>query len=98
MSERKYPYTGWVLQPSFKPKAVVFVEPYRSYSREDYGDIAESGALKARSEIYLTERDAFDAAYAKLAAMEADLEVKRERLAKRRATLDKASKAQLAVE
>lgn len=86
MSERTYPYTAWVLLPSFKPKSVELVKKYKSYTA-DYGDLTEAGKLYSLSELFPSKREAVEAGWLRVDKQKTDLDKKLESLKKRREQL-----------
>ena len=86
---KQYPYTGWILMPSMKPKSVIFVSGGRSY----YGpyDTTEDGKSYGIGHIYSTKSDAITAGNAQLDEQREKLRRMQERIDKRQATLDKAA-------
>lgn len=89
MSARTYPYDGWVLLPSFKPKQVIFVKRYGAWSGEDYGDISDAGKYYPRSEIHASRSDAITEGYYRLHRQQMRLDKQLAVMAKRRAALIK---------
>ena len=83
---RTYPYTAWALPPSFKPKQVTFVRNYWN------SDVADSGTLYARHNIFPTKADAIAAGRQSLERQRIDLDKKLANLAKKHAALDAAEK------
>ncbi len=90
MSERTYPYTAWVLQPSFKPKQVEFVRNYVTWGR-DYGDESASGKIYMKGDIFPTKEDVINEGWRRVEKQEADLEKKQASLNKKKTELTKAS-------
>ena len=87
-----YPYTAWVLQPSFKPKEVTFVKHCESWSGEDYGCESESGRVYRRDAIHATKTDAITFGHAEVRRMQLALDKKQESLNKKREALTKAAR------
>ena len=87
-----YPYTAWVLQPSFKPKEVTFVKHDEGWSGEDYGCKSESGKVYSRVAIHATKADAITFGHAEVRRMQLALDKKQESLNKKREALTKAAK------
>ncbi len=88
---RTYPYTGWVLLPSFRPFELTFTERYGSWSSNDYGDQTETGKTYQTSEIFPTKGDAITEGRRRLAEQEARLAKQSAAIVKKRAALDKAA-------
>ena len=94
MSESKsYPYTGWVLTPSFVPKEVVLTRPYGTWSGGGCWDATDSGKSYHVEEIYATKAGAIDHGFALLDKQQADLAKRQSVLDKRRLNLQKAKGA-----
>jgi len=89
MSERTYPYDGWVLLPSFKLKKVTFVKNYGSWSG-DHGDITDAGKYYMLSAIHATRSDAITAGHNQLNLQKVRLDKQLAVMQKRRAELVKA--------
>lgn len=87
-----FPYTAWVLTPSFKPVAVTFVR-FR-YQCPSYGSLHETDAGKTyrTKNIHQTRAAAIVWGFTDLAEQQAAIDKKQQNLYKRRAALDKASK------
>lgn len=90
MSARTYPYDGWVLLPSFKPKKVTFVKNYGSWSGADYGDISDAGKYYPCSQIHESRSDAITEGHNRLNLQQARLDKQLAVMQKRRAELVKA--------
>ena len=86
-----YPYTAWVLQPSFKPKEVTFVKHYEGWSGEDYGCKSESGRVYRRVAIHATKTAAITFGNAEVRSMQLALDKKQGSLNKKREALTKAA-------
>ena len=93
MSNRIYPRKAWVLQPSFKPKEVELIKPYRSFGGADYGDLTAESKLYAASEMFDTMRAAVDEGWRRIEKQQADLDKKAANLAKRKKALQAATAA-----
>ncbi len=91
MATRKYPYIGWVLTPSYKPKQVQFVSAYASWGNKDYGDNSEGGKTYRIEDIRTTLEDIIALGRERLDKQQADLNKRGYALHKRRTALDKAS-------
>ena len=91
MTARTYPYTAWVLLPSFKPKQVKLVGRYVSYG-PDYGDVTEDRQRYDIADIHPTPADAIAAGYARLAKQQKAIDKQVETMKKKKAALDKAEK------
>jgi len=85
--KRTYPYKAWVLTPSFKPKEVELVQPYRAFGGQDYGDLTETGKMYGTAEMFESKRAAVlegwrrhDEQAAKLDKMRITLEKRRQAL------------------
>lgn len=87
--DKQYPYTGWILTISMKPKPVVFVGGGKCY----YGpyDTTEDGKRYDIGRIYSTKSDAITAGNAQLDVQREKLKRMQERIDKRQAALDKAA-------
>ena len=93
MTDRTYPYTGWVLQPSFKPVEVTFVKEYRSMGSmgKHYGDASQSGKVFAARDIFPTKEAAIQYGWKEVERIQADLDKRTENLRKKRAALNNAT-------
>lgn len=88
--KRAYPYTAWVLLPSFAPKEVTLIEQAYSFSHPEW-DKSESGkSYHAEHELFATKQAAIDAGWKRIATQEAKLTKEAEGIKKRRAALLKA--------
>ena len=85
MSDQKFPYSAWVLMPSFRPKQVEVVEKFY-YS--DWLGISTGKSYHA-SNLYESKQQAVGAGLAKLAAQQADIDKRQASLDKRKAELAK---------
>lgn len=92
MSARTYPYTAWVLLPSFKPKQIEITKAYGAWDGSDYGDLSEAGKLYPRAEIFESKAAAIAGGRARLAKQGADLDKKLNAHAAKVLALDKAEK------
>ncbi|WP_312141258.1 hypothetical protein [Stutzerimonas nitrititolerans] len=93
MPERTYPYKAWVLMPSFKIVEVELVECYGSWGRYMEWDKASSGkSYNVERDLYPTKAAAIAVGRERVAAQQADLAKRQERLNKRIAALDKAER------
>lgn len=92
MNERTYPYTAWVLTPSFKPKEVTLVRHYMAFGGQDYGDLTESGKMYGVTEMFPTKRAAVDEGWRRVGKQKADLDKKLIGIAKRRKALQEATR------
>jgi hypothetical protein len=92
MSARTYPYTAWVLTPSFKPKQVTLIRAYSSYAGNDYGDFTEAGKLYGTSEIHASIEDAISFGRESLKRQRLDLNKKLGNWSKKLAALNAAEK------
>lgn len=90
MPEKQYPYTGWVLMPSYKPKQETFVREANFFNRDLYG-VTEAGKYVSSGEIYASKADAIAAGRARLDEQHEKLKKMQERVNKRHAALDKAA-------
>jgi len=88
---KTYPYKAWVLQPSFKPKEVTFVEQALAYGIEDYGCVSETGKWYRRDQIHATKTDAIIFGHSEVRRMQDDLKKKLDSLEKKREALAKAA-------
>lgn len=91
MNERTYPYTAWVLQPSFKPKEVELVKHYTSFGGTDYGDETASKKVYRLDEIFASKADAIAEGWRRVEKQQSDLEKRQESLDKKKAALTKSS-------
>ena len=89
MTERTYPYQGWVLTPSFKPKEVTLTSRY-GYASQDYGDLTESSKLYALSDIFPDKATAIAEGWARLREQQARLDKAQANINKRSTNLKKA--------
>ncbi|OWT68065.1 MULTISPECIES: hypothetical protein [unclassified Achromobacter] len=88
MTQRSYPYTAWVLKPSFKPSETTFVEGYSSHIW--HGDISDAGKYYPQDKIYPTKAEAITHAEIMIQQQEEALIKKSVALEKRRAAITKA--------
>lgn len=86
MTTTTFPYTAWVLMPSFRPAEVTFVK-----TRFGEWHATESGKPYHPSVIHQTKAAAIAWGLAALAKQQADIDKKQQNLNKRRAVLEKAS-------
>ena len=86
-----YPYTAWVLQPSFKPKEVTFVNHCEGWIGEDYGCESEGGRVYRRDAIHATKTAAITFGTAEVRRMQLAIDKKQESLNKKREALAKAA-------
>lgn len=89
MTKRTYPRNVWILRASMKPVEVTVVKNYDS-PYTDYGDLTEAGKLYPVPDMYPTKAHAIAAGRRQLGAQEVRLALQSQRIAKRRAALDKA--------
>ena len=89
MSEKKFPYKGWVLTPGFKPVEKTFTYSYTSYRNEYH--VAETGRNYHIEDIHPDKASAIAYGRADLDRQQAALEKKQANIEKRRAALDKAA-------
>ena len=89
MSQRTYPYTGWVLLPSFTPVEGVFIKPYWP-SEPSKGDESAGGKHYLLSWIHPTKEAAIAYGREKIRRMRADIDTRIENLRKKEAALNKA--------
>lgn len=89
MSEQTFPYTGWVLMPSFKPAQVSIVEKI-SYSFGSTYLRADSGKQYQFFDVHPSKQAAIEAGRASLDGQQSALDKKQANIIKRRAALDKA--------
>lgn len=87
---RTYPFKAWILMPSYKPVQVEFVGPWWN---EDWHR-AEGGKSVHVSDNWHTKAEAIAVGRQRIAEQEAKLQKSLEKLAKKRAALDKAEAAQ----
>ena len=83
-----FPYTGWVLMPSFKPAELTFVEQdhyYRSRHK------SQSGKVYSTHTIYRDKHGAIAAGHVELLKQQAAVDKKQTNIHKRRAALEKAA-------
>ena len=86
-----FPYTGWVLMPSFKPKQEQFVKAYGDYTNKNDWHITDNGKSVHITEIYGSKPDAINAGGKQLIAQQAALDKKQANINKRRVALEKAA-------
>jgi hypothetical protein len=91
MSQRTYPRKAWVLLPSFKPKEVELVKPYRAFGGLDYGDLTETGKMYQVAELFDTKRAAVDEGWRRVDEQKAALDKKLINIAKKRKALQAAT-------
>jgi hypothetical protein len=90
----RYPYTAWVLKPSFTPAECRFVRSYDSFQFPDTWDVSEAGKIYSiKTEIFATKELAVAAGWERLNEQEARLAKMRSVLEKKRAALAKAGAA-----
>lgn len=89
MTTTIFPYTAWVLMPSFRPAEVTFVK-----TRFGEWHATESGKSYHPSEIHQTKAAAIAWGLADLAKQQAAIDKMQKNLDKRRAVLKKASEGQ----
>lgn len=87
---KQYPYTGWILMPSYKPKQETFVREANFFNRDLYG-VTEAGKYVSSGEIYASKADAIAAGHAKLDEQREKLKKMQERIDKRQAALANAA-------
>lgn len=93
MPERTYPYKAWTLQPSFKPVEVELVSQYGCWGSGCDWDKTEKGkCFNVERDLYPTKAAAIAVGRERVAAQQADLAKRQERLNKRIAALDKAER------
>lgn len=90
MSEKQYPFTGWVLMPSYKPKQETFVSEANFFNRDLY-EVTRTGKYVPSGEIYASKENAIAAGYAKLEEQREKLKKMQERIEKRQGALNKAT-------
>jgi len=83
-----FPYTGWVLMPSFKPVELTFVERSRLYRTWHK---AENGKIYPIVKIHSSKHAAIDDGHAELIKQQIAVEKRQANINKRRATLEKAA-------
>ena len=88
MTERTYPYQGWVLTPSFKPKEVTLTSRYE-YASLDY-DLTDSSKLYAFCDIFPNKAAAIAAGKEKVREQQSKLDKAQANINKRSANLKKA--------
>lgn len=89
MSEkREYPFKTWTLLPSFKPVEVELV----GKSMESGVHVTSTGSCKHEKNLFETKELAISIGRALLDQMEQKARTTLERMAKKRATLDKAER------
>ncbi|MGE8446614.1 MAG: hypothetical protein ACN6O1_10385 [Comamonas sp.] len=81
-----FPYTGWVLMPSYKPKPEQFVKSFRATHH-----VTDKGKYVHLSEIYVSMTQAINAGTKHLSEQQAALDKKQANINKRRAALEKAA-------
>lgn len=94
MSERTYPYAGWVLTPAFVPKSVVFVAAaHRVSFYEGPGyDESDSGKRYSVGEIHTSPEAAIAAGRRRINEQRAELDKRRAKIDARAKNLDRALK------
>ena len=90
MSNRVYPRTVWVLQPSLKPVAVEVVKKAYENSMYDYGDETTAGKCYGLIDMYESKDAAIQAGRDACLKTQADIDKRTENLRKKIAVLDKA--------
>jgi predicted nucleotide-binding protein (sugar kinase/HSP70/actin superfamily) len=90
VSARSYPYKAWILQPSFKPIEVTFVEPYR-WLNEHRADVSDAGKYVLLKAIHPTLEAAIAHGWSEVERIQADIDKRNENLRKKRAALNKAA-------
>jgi len=93
MSKRQYPRQAWVLLPSFKPKEITIVNPYRTGQGEEDWDVAEGGKFYHKDHLFPSMSAAIAYGRAQVEKQAADIEKRQAMLDKRTAALDKAEAA-----
>ena len=91
MTTRTYPYTAWVLLPSFKPEQVTLVEKYDSYFYNTL-DLTESRKRYDLAELHPTREAAIAVGREKLTNQQQDIDKQIENMKKKQTALDKAEK------
>lgn len=86
--KRQYPFKAWTLQPSFKPVEIELV--HDSWYAEHH--TTSKGQLKHEANIFHTKQEAIAEGRARLDEQEAKLNKSLEKVAKKRAALDKAER------
>lgn len=85
MSDKEFPYDGWVLMPSFSPKKVTLTEGCHGLYH-----ITEKRKWYHLSDIFPSKQDAIRKGRELIDVQKADLDKRHDKLAKRIAALDKA--------
>lgn len=88
---KKYPFKGWILQPSMKPVELTFIK-HGGWSR-DVWHRSQAGKSYHEDAIFDSKQAAIQAGRAICDNLEAKLAKQAETLKKRRAALDKADAA-----
>lgn len=91
MEKISYPYTAWVLAPSFKPKQVEILKRYSSYSPESTWELSDSGKFYLRSDLSETKELAIASGWKRVEAMQLKLDKMEDSLRKKRAALNLAA-------
>lgn len=86
-----FPYTGWVLIPSFTPKQEKFVSPYGFGDEQKEWHRTEKHKLVHVDSIYFCKAAAIYAGNQRLRDQQAALDKKQANINKRRAALEKAA-------
>ena len=86
-----FPYTGWVLMPSFKPKQEQFVKVYGDYVNKHDWHITDKGKTVHIGDIHPSKQAAIAVGHARLQQQQNDLDKKQANINKRRAALEKAA-------
>ena len=86
MTTTTFPYTAWVLMPSFKPVEVTFVDTYCGEWHK-----TQAGKAYHHTVIHQTKAAAITCGLADLKKQQAAIDKMQQNLNKRRAVLEKAS-------
>lgn len=82
-----FPYTGWVLMPSFKPKQEQFLE----HARQSNWHVTDKKKPVHIGDIHPSKQAAIAVGHARLQQQQNDLDKKQANINKRRAALEKAA-------
>ncbi|MBO9679512.1 MAG: hypothetical protein J7556_14820 [Acidovorax sp.] len=89
MKTTNFPYTAWVLMPSFKPVQITLERISNGSTSYDEWHKAESGKFYHTDKIHPTKAAAIAWGLADLAKQQAAINKKQENLNKRRAALER---------
>lgn len=91
MSEQTFPFDAWELRSNFTPKKVTVVSEYKSVFDDSANFyLTDTSRYLFKTEVFATREEAIAFGWRKVAAAEADIQKRGERLAKKAANLRKA--------